>query len=69
MAQIDKIARVLAKNNSGRGITVARAADRAGVTKDAVYKRVHDLREMGITIYSNYRNVRGTRKLYYRMAG
>lgn len=69
MAQIDKIARVLAKNNKGRGITVARVADRAGVTKDAVYKRVHDLREMGITIYSNHRNVNGTRKLYYRMAG
>lgn len=69
MAQIEKIARVLSKNNKGAGVTVARVADRAGVTKDAVYKRVHDLREMGITVYSNYRTINGQRKLYYRMAG
>jgi DNA-binding Lrp family transcriptional regulator len=69
MTQIDKIARVLAKNNRGSGITVARIADRAGVSKDSVYKRVHDLRNEGFTIYSNYRTVNGQRKLYYRMSG
>lgn len=68
MAQIDKIARVLAKNNRGSGITVARIADRAGVPKGNVYKRVHDLRNEGYTIYSNYRYVNGERKLYYRMS-
>jgi len=69
MAQIDKVARVLSKNNKGSGITVARIADRTGVPRNSVYKRVHDLREMGFTIYSNYRNVNGQRKLYYRMSG
>ena len=68
MSQIEKIARYLAKNNKGPGVTVAKIADRTGSTKDNVRKRVYDLRNEGFKIYSNYRKVNGERKLYYRMS-
>jgi transposase len=67
-SQIEKIETALATHNTGPGITVAAIAKMAGVSKDTVYKRVADLRE-DYTIYSNYRNVNGKRKLFYRMAG
>lgn len=67
-SQIEKIETALATHNAGPGITVAAIAKLAGVSKDAVYKRVADLRE-DYTIYSNYRTVNGKRKLFYRMAG
>lgn len=68
MSQIDRIATVLAKNTKGAGVTVAQIAKQARVSKDAVYKRVSDLRGEGYNIYSNYRTVKGERKLFYRMA-
>ena len=69
MSQIDRIATVLAKNNKGAGITVSQIAKLARVPRENVYKRVSDLRSEGFAIYSNYCNVNGERKLYYRMAG
>lgn len=68
MSQIDRIATVLAKNTKGAGVTVAQIAKQARVSKDTVYKRVSDLRGEGYAIYSNYRTVKGERKLFYRMA-
>jgi hypothetical protein len=69
MSQLSKVAKVLRRNNTGRGITAAQVAKLAGVPKDSVYKRVSDLRNMeGKTIYSNYRTVNGTRKMFYRFA-
>lgn len=68
MSQIDRIANVLAKNNKGSGVTVAQVAKLARVPREAVSKRVHDLRNEGYNIYSNYKNVNGERKLFYRMA-
>ena len=69
MSQLSKVAKVLRRNSTGRGITAAQVAKLAGVPKDAVYKRVSDLRNVeGKTIYSNYRNVNGTRKMFYRFA-
>ena len=69
MSQLTKIAKVLRRNNAGVGITAAKVAKLAGVPKDNVYKRVSDLRLLeGKTIYSNYRNVNGKRKMYYRFA-
>ncbi len=66
---MSKVAKVLRRNSTGRGITAAQVAKLAGVSKDAVYKRVSDLRNMeGKTIYSNYRIVNGTRKMFYRFA-
>jgi DNA-binding Lrp family transcriptional regulator len=67
--QLRRIAKQLRRNNRGPGITVAKLAKLANVSKDTVYKRVHDLRqEPGRVIYSNYRVVNGERKLYYRIA-
>jgi hypothetical protein len=44
-------------------------AQLAGLSKDAVYKRVYDLRTLeGKAIYSNYRVVNGKRKMFYRFA-
>ena len=64
--QIDRIARVLSQNNTGSGIAPARVAKLANVPREAVAKRVSDLRQEGVTIYSNYRTVNGARKLFYR---
>lgn len=66
--QIDRIARVLAMNNTGAGITASAVAKAASVPRYTVSKRVHDLRESGERIYTNYRMVNGQRKAYYRMA-
>lgn len=64
--QIEKIETAL-RNHAKDGITVSNLARMARVTKDAVYKRVSDLRE-SYKIYSNYRNVNGKKTLFYRMA-
>lgn len=70
MSQLSKVANVLRKNNKGSGITVAQIAKLTGVPKDSVYKRIYDLRvNEDHRIYSNYRNVNGKRKMYYRLAG
>jgi len=69
MSQMSKVAKVLRANNKGAGITVAQITRLTGVPKSSVSKRVYDLRTMeGRTIYSNYRNVNGKRKMYYRFA-
>ena len=68
MSQIDKIAKVLARHNTGDGITASKVAKLARVPRENVAKRVYDLRTEGFRIYSNYRKVNGKRKLYYRMA-
>ena len=66
---MSKVAKVLRRNSTGRGITAAQIAKLAGVPKESVYKRVSDLRNVeGKTIYSNYRTVNGTRKMFYRFA-
>jgi len=68
-SQMSRVFKQLTKNATKYpGITVSRLADRAGVPHDSVYKRIHDLRNEGLTIYSNFRNVNGERKMYYRLA-
>jgi hypothetical protein len=70
MSQLSRVARVLRRNTEYPGVTVAAIAKAAGVPKDIVHKRVYDLREEeGRTIYSNYRNRNGKRKMFYRIAG
>ena len=69
MSQLSRVAKVLRKHSHGAGVTVAKVAELAGVSKSTVYKRVADLRqEPGRVIYSNYRMVNGQRKLHYRIA-
>lgn len=69
MSQLSKVDKVLRNNNKGAGITVAKLAKLSGVPKQSVYKRVYDLRlNEDHTIYSNYRNVNGKRKMYYRFS-
>lgn len=69
MSQLSKVAKALRRNNTGAGITASQIAKLTGVPRESVMKRVSDLRlNEGKTIYSNYRNVNGKRKLYYRIA-
>jgi alkylated DNA nucleotide flippase Atl1 len=69
MSYLSRVAKVLRRNSKGAGITAGRVAQLAGLSKDAVYKRVYDLRTLeGKTIYSNYRTVNGQRKMFYRFA-
>ena len=69
MSQLTRVAKFLRRNTEGAGITAAQLSKMAGVPKDSVYKRIYDLRvNEGKEIYSNYRNVNGKRKMYYRIA-
>lgn len=68
MSHLSKVAKVLRQNNKGAGITVAQITRLTGVPKSSVSKRVYDLRAEGHRIYSNFRNVNGKRKMYYRFA-
>jgi hypothetical protein len=69
MSHLSRVAKVLRRNSKGAGITAGRVAQLTGLSKDAVYKRVSDLRNVeGKTIYSNYRVVNGQRKMFYRFA-
>ncbi len=68
MTHTDKIAKVLAKNTKTPGITSSMLAKKTGVPKESVAKRIYDLRNEGMRIYTNYRKVNGVRKAYYRLA-
>jgi predicted transcriptional regulator len=69
MSHLSRVAKVLRANTKGAGITVGRLAQLSGLSKTAVYKRVSDLRNVeGHRIFSNYRNVNGQRKMFYRFA-
>ena len=65
--QIEKIENVLLRHNAGPGITVDSIARMARVPREAVSKRVADLREF-YSIYTNYRKVNGKRTAFYRLA-
>ena len=66
---ISRVAKYLRQYNTGSGISVAKLAQLANVTKETVHKRVSDLRNVeGHTIYSNFRIVNGVRKMLYRIA-
>jgi hypothetical protein len=69
MSQLSKIAKHLRRNSTGPGVTAAKLAKLAGVSKESVYKRIYDLRTIeGKAIYSNFRVVKGQRKMFYRIA-
>lgn len=69
MSQLSKVAKALRQNTSGAGISPAKIARLTGVPVESVYKRVYDLRvNEGKDVYSNYRNVKGKRTLFYRIA-
>ena len=65
--QIEKIENVLLRHNATPGITVDSIARIARVPREAVSKRVADLREF-YSIYTNYRKVDGKRTAFYRLA-
>ena len=65
--QIEKIENVLLRHTATPGVTVDAIARMARVPRDAVSKRVSDLREY-YSIYTNYRNVNGKRTAFYRLA-
>lgn len=66
--QIEKIEKVLINHNTGPGITAAAVSKMTRVPRDIVYARISDLRKV-YTIHSNYRQVNGKRKVFYRLAG
>ena len=66
--QIEKIENVLLRHNTGPGITSAAVARIARVPREAVTKRISDLREY-YQIYTNYRKVDGKRTAFFRLAG
>lgn len=69
MSQLSRVAKVLRKNTKSPGITASAIAKAAGVPRTSVAKRISDLRNVeGHTIYSNFRTVNGTRKMFYRLA-
>jgi DNA-binding Lrp family transcriptional regulator len=68
MTQIDKIVDALADNDKDFGLTASMIAKKTRVPRDNVRKRIHDLRNEGYLIRTNYRRVNGVRKAYYVMA-
>lgn len=68
MSDATRVEKYLRRNTKTPGITPAKLARLTGLTKDSVYKRVGDLRESGLPIYSNYRTVKGKRTMFYRIA-
>jgi predicted transcriptional regulator len=69
MTQLTRVAKQLRRNNKMPGITPANLARLAGVPLSAVHKRVSDLRNVeGKTIYSNFRTVKGKKRMFYRIA-
>ena len=65
--QIEKIENVLLRHTATPGVTADAIARMARVPRDAVGKRVSDLREY-YSIYTNYRKVDGKRTAFYRLA-
>lgn len=69
MSQLSKVAKYLRRHAKGAGISVEKLARKTGLTRDAIYRRVYDLRmNEGKVIYSNVRNVGGHRTTFYRIA-
>ena len=63
--QIDKVFGALETwGTVSPGITAKQLASKARVPVNAVYRRVHELREMGVEIYLNTRK----NKKFYRLA-
>jgi len=68
MSQAERIEALLIKEGQVTpGLTVAMIARKAKVPMESVSKRIYDLKERGNTIYTNFRNVNGRRKTYYRL--
>jgi biotin operon repressor len=68
MTQIDKIVEALAANEKSFGLTASMIAKKTRVPRENVRKRIHDLRNEGFLIHTNYRMVNGVRKAYYLMS-
>ena len=66
MTQLEKITKALYRNNDFPGVSAKKLANVTKVPLNSVYKRIHDLREMGYTIYTNQRIVAGQSKSFYR---
>ncbi len=64
MSVIDRIENTLRKNSKTPGIAASKLAKAAKTDTANVYRRIYDLRECGLDIYSNRKNG----KTYYRLA-
>ena len=65
--QAEKIVNVLKRYSEGPGVTSAKIASMARVPRENVSKRIYDLRAE-YDIYTNWRNVNGSRTAFYRLA-
>lgn len=69
MSQLSRVAKHLKSNRRGPGITAGRLAFLAGIPKTAVYRRIYDLRTViKKDVQSNWREVNGKRRMFYRLA-
>jgi len=68
MSQIDRIYNQLARNTEYPGISTKVLAHRTRLTRNAVSKRIADLREEGEKIFTNTRKVAGELRYFYRLA-
>lgn len=69
MSQIDKVAKHLNRHSKTGGISAKKLANLAHVPLQSVYKRIYDLRTLeGASIVSDYRTIKGRRKMFYRFA-
>jgi hypothetical protein len=68
-SQLERIQKALIKNGkTGKGISATRLANLTKTPLDSVHKRIHDLRKAGAQIGSIFENVKGQRKVFYRVA-
>jgi biotin operon repressor len=69
LSQLDKVLNYLLNHGETYpGVTASRIASDTKVPRDSVAKRIYDLREQGLTIYTNVRKVQGQPKSYYRLS-
>lgn len=68
LTQTQRLANVLSRNTTGRGITVHRLCKLAKVPRASVYRRIHELRDAGLEITSQAFAVKGKKTHYYLLA-
>lgn len=69
LSQYDKVLNYLVNHGeSYPGVTASRIASDTKVPRPSVAKRIYDLRENGLTIYTNVRKVSGQPRAYYRLS-
>ncbi len=68
MTDMSKIAGVLLLSKDRLGVSSEVLAEKSGVNRDSIRKRIHELRtKKGLMIYTHQRKVNGETKYFYRL--